>query len=79
MDTRQTIVFADEMTGRCGTENPMKPTAKTVSGNVWNYRRHESGCHISDGNTLCENGVEDGEEHTYTNLDFAAFTVEYDE
>ena len=24
-------------------------------------------------------GVEDGEEHTYTNLDFAAFTVEYDE
>ena len=24
-------------------------------------------------------GVEDGEENTYTNLDFAAFTVEYDE
>ena len=24
-------------------------------------------------------GVEDGEEHTYTNLDFAAFTVEYGE
>ena len=24
-------------------------------------------------------GVEDGEEHTYTNLDFATFTVEYGE
>lgn len=24
-------------------------------------------------------GVEDGEEHTYTNLDFAAFTAEYGE
>ncbi|MDY5990019.1 MAG: DUF4179 domain-containing protein [Coprococcus catus] len=81
MDTRQTIVFTVDGDDWSGAEQRKSYEAdgkyyREMFGIIEGMNQDVTSLTVTP---YVRTGVEDGEEHTYTNLDFAAFTVEYDE
>ena len=81
MDTRQTIVFTVDGDDWSGAEQRKSYEAddkyyREMFGIIEGMNQDVASLTVTP---YVRTGVEDGEEHTYTNLDFAAFTVEYSE
>lgn len=81
MDTRQTIVFTVDGDDWSGAEQRKSYEAdgkyyREMFGIIEGMNQDVTSLTVTP---YVRTGVEDGEEHTYTTLDFAAFTVEYDE
>ena len=81
MDTRQTIVFTVDGDDWSGAEQRKSYEAdgkyyREMFGIIEGMNQDVTSLTVTP---YVRTGVEDGEEHTYTNLDFAAFTVEYGE
>ena len=81
MDTRQTIVFTVDGDDWSGAEQRKSYEANgkyywEMFGIIEGMNQDVTSLTVTP---YVRTGVEDGEEHTYTNLDFAAFTVEYGE